>query len=105
MWQFNPREPDLTVMRVEVDATESEAGTRHIYDLLDYYDATTDTASMARTTGYTCTAMVRLVARGEYTKPGVSPPEYVGRETGCFEAVRKDLEARGIKLVETAEPS
>ncbi len=104
MWQFNPREPDLTVMRVEVDATESKASTRHIYDLLDYYDATTDTASMARTTGYTCTAMVRLVARGAYTKPGVSPPEYVGRETGCFEAVRKDLEARGIKLVESVEP-
>ena len=35
----------------------------------------TETSSMARTTGYTCTAMVNLVAEGLWDEPGLAPPE------------------------------
>ncbi len=98
LWQFQPGEPDLTVMRVEVDTVTGGKRQRHTYDLLDHYDATTHTASMARTTGYTCTALARLVAKGVYLQSGVSPPELVGRESGCFQAVVADLKARGISL-------
>ncbi|UCG87040.1 MAG: saccharopine dehydrogenase NADP-binding domain-containing protein [Gemmatimonadota bacterium] len=98
LWRFEPGEPDLTVMRVEVDALTGDTNQSYRYDLLDRYDPTTDTASMARTTGYTCTALTRLVARGLYTQPGVSPPELVGREVGCFDFVIADLKARGVSL-------
>ncbi len=53
---------------------------------------------MARTTGYTCTAMVRLVARNLYTQPGISPPEFVGRDKACFDFVLNELEARNVRL-------
>jgi hypothetical protein len=53
---------------------------------------------MARTTGYTCTAMVRVVARNLYTEPGISPPELVGRDQACFDFVLKELEDRGVRF-------
>ena len=69
--------------------------------MLDHYDRATHTSSMARTTGYTCTAAVRLLAQGRYTRPGISPPEYVGREPGCYEFMMRELEARGVVFEET----
>jgi saccharopine dehydrogenase-like NADP-dependent oxidoreductase len=34
---------------------------------------------MARTTGYTATAAVRMLAEGWYNEPGITPPELIGR--------------------------
>jgi len=98
LWRFEPGERDLTVMRVEIDAASGSSHQRYQYDLLDRYDPTTDTAAMARTTGYTCTALAHLVAHGLYTTPGVSPPEFVGRDARCFQFVVEYLEDRGISL-------
>ena len=39
---------------------------------------------MARTTGYTCTAAVRMVAAGLYDRKGISPPEFVGRDAQAY---------------------
>ena len=76
-----------------------------VYELLDRYDRTTATTSMARTTGYTCTAVVRVVAEGLYTRKGISPPEYLGREPGCYEAVMRHLGARGVRFSEQVLPA
>ncbi len=97
-WQFEEKEEDLTVMRVRVEGTEGGKKVRHSYHLFDRYDADTDTSSMARTTGYTCTAMVRMVARNLYTEPGISPPELVGRDKACFDFVMKELEDRDVRF-------
>ena len=61
------------------------------YNLLDRFD--NDTISMARTTGFTCTAVANLVVHGEYERVGISPPEYLG---GHFEFVKNYLEERGV---------
>ena len=102
-WQLGEDEEDLTVMRVIVEGRRDGRTERHTYDLLDRYDRATGTTSMARTTGYTCTAGVRLVARGLYARKGISPPELVGREPGCYEFVMAELAARGIVFEETVE--
>ena len=36
----------------------------------------TKTSSMARTTGYTCTAAVNLIAKKLFTEKGVFPPNW-----------------------------
>lgn len=95
-WAFDEKEEDLTVMRIRMDGEQGEKKIRHSYHLFDRYDAETDTSSMARTTGYTCTAMVRMVARNLYTEPGISPPEFVGRDKACFEFVMNELETRKV---------
>lgn len=102
-WQLAEGEEDFTVMRVEVDGRLDGVAVRHTFDMLDRYDRATATTSMARTTGYTATAAVRMLARGLYRRRGVSPPELVGREPGCYEFMIADLAAHGVTLRERSE--
>jgi len=96
-WQYEEGEPDLTIMRVEIEGTIKERAVRRTYDLLDYFNPVTGISSMARTTGYTCTAMVHLVAGGQWNRPGAFAPEAVGR-AGYFSEVRQHLATRGVEL-------
>jgi lysine 6-dehydrogenase len=102
-WHYEEGEPDLTVMRIVVEGVRDGTPVRHTYNLLDYYNTETETSSMARTTGYTCTGMVNLIARGLWTEPGLAPPEIVGRNEECFRAVLRHLEERNVHLFERVE--
>jgi saccharopine dehydrogenase-like NADP-dependent oxidoreductase len=102
-WRFEEGEPDLTVMRIVVEGSKGGTRLRHTYNLLDYYNPDTETMSMARTTGYTCTAMVGLVARGLWSEPGLAPPEVVGRSADCFDAVIEHLENRGVHIFQRVD--
>lgn len=102
-WKFQPGEPDLTVVRITVEGRDDGEHVRHTYNLLDYYDPDTETSSLARTTGFTCTAMARLVANGMWDESGVFAPEAVGRRQDCFEFVMKHLEKRGVHIFHSKE--
>jgi saccharopine dehydrogenase-like NADP-dependent oxidoreductase len=95
-WKLQEGEGDLTVMKIIITGMEKNQRVEYIYDLYDEYDLETDTISMARTTGYTCTAVADLILKGEFDRKGVSPPEYVGLETGNFEKVLDYLRERGV---------
>jgi lysine 6-dehydrogenase len=97
-WTFAEGEEDMTVMRIVVEGTKDGSRVRHTWDLIDHYNVTTETMSIARTTGYTCTAMVRLIAGGLWTEPGLVPPEIVGANSDCFSAVRTHLKERGVLI-------
>ena len=92
-WKLGPEEEEFTVMRVVVKGENKTIE----YDLLDRYDAATKTSSMARTTGYTCTAAVNLIAKKLFTEQGVFPPELVGKNKKCFDFVMGYLGERGVK--------
>ncbi len=94
-WKYGPDEADLTVMRLVISGEEDGKPAIYTYDLFDEYDPATGALSMARTTGYTCTAVARLVLDGGYSQEGISPPEFVGRAEGCWGRVEEYLEARG----------
>jgi len=96
LWQMEEGDEDFTVMRVTVEGLQNGMEQRQVFQLLDRYDRATGTTSMARTTGYTCAAMARLVAAGGYRRRGISPPEYVGREPGCWAFIRSELARRGV---------
>ena len=80
-------------MKVVVKGKDKTIG----YDLLDRYDPSTKTSSMARTTGYTCTAAVNLIAKGLFKEKGVFPPELVGKNKVCFDFVMNYLKERNVK--------
>jgi lysine 6-dehydrogenase len=101
-WQLGADEEDFTAMRIVVEGEKEGRRARHTWDLLDRYDRATGTTSMARTTGYTCTAAVRLVAAGLYDRKGISPPEFVGRDAAAYEFMMRELAARGVAFRETA---
>jgi lysine 6-dehydrogenase len=90
------RVSDLTVMRLIISGVENGKPATYTYDMYDEYDPATVTLSMARTTGYTCTAVTRLVLEGGYSQKGISPPEFVGRVDGCWESVGGYLKDRGV---------
>lgn len=91
-WKLGAEEEEFTVMKVVVKGE----GKRVVYDLYDQYDPFTKTSSMARTTGYTCTAAVNLLAKGMFTEKGVFPPELIGNRKDCFDFVLDYLERNNI---------
>jgi saccharopine dehydrogenase-like NADP-dependent oxidoreductase len=91
-WKLGLEEEELTVMKVILHGDE----TRVEWNLLDYFDKETKISSMARTTGYTCTAAVNLIARKLFTKKGVFPPELVGKDKACFDFVLEYLRERNV---------
>ena len=97
-WELREGEEELTALRVVVEGSQGGALRRSTWDLLDRRDAATGLSSMARTTGFTCTSVARLVAAGRWRRPGVAAPEHVGADEGCFRQVIADLEARGIRF-------
>jgi saccharopine dehydrogenase-like NADP-dependent oxidoreductase len=97
-WRLEEGEPELTVMRIDVEGEDGDGPVRHSFTLLDRTDPVTGTSSMARTTGYTCTAMVALVASGAWRAPGVAPPETLGARVELYQAVLTHLAERGIAL-------
>lgn len=102
-WRLAPDEDELTVMRVAVEGEVAGARERHTYDLMDRTDHDSGLSSMARTTGYTCAAIARLVAAGAVPEPGLYALEHLGQMEGCFDRVSADLRARGIELTQTSE--
>jgi saccharopine dehydrogenase-like NADP-dependent oxidoreductase len=97
LWRYEKGEADLTVMRLVISGVEDGKPATYTYDMYDEYDPATGTPSMARTTGYTCTAVTRMVLDGGYSQKGISPPEFVGRVDGCWESVERYLEERGVR--------
>lgn len=95
-WKLKPGEEDFTVMRVVVEGEENGSSQKYTYNLLDKYDRETGTISMARTTGYTCTAVANLVLDGKFNRKGICPPEYVGVEEENFKYVFNYLKERNV---------
>jgi len=100
LWSMGEGEEDFTVMRVRVEGEKAGQKMRQELNLLDRYDRATGTTSMARTTGYTCTAAVRLLAKGGFSRKGISPPEFVGQEPGAWDFIREDLARHGVIFTE-----
>lgn len=95
-WKMQPGEADITAMRLTISGKENNKAKTYTYTLLDRYDSETNTTSMARTTGYTCTAVADLILSDKYNRKGILPPEYIGEVGNNFEYVKKYLEERGI---------
>lgn len=98
-WKLQPGEEEFTIMKVIVKGEKDGAGRTIVYDLYDEYDKRSDTSSMARTTGYTCTAAVNLLIKGLFNEKGVFPPELVGKDKACFDFVIEYLKERGVNWV------
>lgn len=95
-WKLKPGEEEFTVMRIRIAGDENGMHKKYEYNLLDRTDKKTSTLSMARTTGYTCTAAVNLVMDNKFTRKGICPPEYLGEDESDFRFVVDYLAKRGV---------
>ncbi len=96
-WKLKPGEEDFTVMRIVIEGIENGETKKYTYHLHDRFDRETQTTSMARTTGYTCTAVANLLLDGGFKTEGVNAPEIVGMGEGNLVYVLKYLEERNVK--------
>lgn len=96
LWKLGDEEKEFTVMRVIVSGKEDGKKVTYTYNLLDRYNTTTKTSSMARTTGYTCTGAARLILENKFNRKGVSTPEFVGEDENCFKRIFAYLEERNV---------
>ena len=94
-WKLGLEEEELTVMKVILHGENKIIE----WSLLDHYDRETKISSMARTTGYTCTAAANLIAQNLFSEKGVFPPELVGKHKDCFDFVLSYLKERGVNWV------
>ena len=102
-WKMEEGDEDLTVLQVIVEGIKDEKKLKYTYYMLDIYDKNKKVISMARTTGYTCTAIVKQVADGTYNKKGIIPPEYLGQHLETYEAIIEELTKRNVIITEKIE--
>lgn len=96
IWKLKPGEEEFTVMRIRLAGEENGQKKNIQYHLYDRTEKSSGTLSMARTTGYTCTAVVNLVLDGKFTRMGINPPEYLGEEESNFQFIVNYLKDRGV---------
>lgn len=95
-WQLKPGEEDFTIMKILISGIENNRKLTYDYTLFDRYDRNSQTTSMARTTGYTCTAAANLILSGNFNKKGVFAPEYLGFDKLNFVFILNYLKKRNV---------
>ena len=98
-WKLGLEEEELTVMKVKLIGKKEGQPKTIEWNLLDFYNHETKISSMARTTGYTCTAAVNLLTQNLFNEKGVFPPELVGKYKNCFDFLIEYLKERKVNWI------
>lgn len=102
-WKLKQGEGDITIFHSIIEGIKNGIKMRYTIDMHDRYCPDTNVTAMARTTGYTATLAIRMIANGLYSQKGISPPEYMGRLSECMEFMQNGLKERGVIYRETNE--
>ena len=101
-WKLGETEEELTIMRITLKGKNDCGQTQVVvYNLYDEYCPETQTSSMARTTGYTATAVTNMFLDGLFTEKGIFPPELIGKYETCYEYILNYLAARNVYYIKT----
>jgi saccharopine dehydrogenase-like NADP-dependent oxidoreductase len=95
-WQLKEGEEDFTIMRITIEGIKNDKPKTYTYTLLDRFDKKNNIISMARTTGYTCTAVANLLISNGIKQTGVHAPEAIGEISGGFAFIIKYLNEHGV---------
>ena len=94
IWRLLPGELEFTILDVIIETEEST----HNYFLFDETNLKENTSSMARTTGYTASATIDILAQNIFIEKGVFPPEKVGSKSKVTDFLVNHLRRRDILL-------
>jgi len=95
-WKMKEGDEDVTVMKVVIKGKDGADFKTIVYQLSDHYNKDSKTTSMARTTGYTCTAVASLMLEENLPYKGICPPEYLGKSEDHFNFILNYLGNRGV---------
>ncbi len=97
-WKPHKNEDEFTIMKLVIKGKEGDSVKEYTYEIFDRFDRKTGISSMARTTGYTCTAVARLLLDGNLENKGISPPEYIGAIPGYCDRILNMLRQKNINI-------
>lgn len=97
-WHPKENEDEFTYLKIKISGKEENVRKEFVYELFDRFDKETNTTSMARTTGYTCTSVARLVLQGKLKNKGICPPEYIGAIPGDYDKIINMLKQKNINI-------
>jgi saccharopine dehydrogenase-like NADP-dependent oxidoreductase len=100
-WKLGANEEEFTLMQIKITGNDKRIKRIVTYSLYDVYDVVSQTSSMARTTGYTCTAVLHVLMNGLFEKKGVYPPELLGSDKKIFDFVLHYLQERNVNYTRT----
>ena len=103
IWELKEGDVDFTIMKIIVEGEKKKKKLRYTYNLIDYHDAKTNVHSMARTTGYTATTVLRMLGKGIFNRKGICPPEFIGQNPECVKYILDGLKERGVIYKKTIE--
>jgi len=90
-------EPDVVLMRITLHGTIHGSKRSLMYEMIDFYDTTTNHTSMMRTTAYPTSIIAQMAANGTIQQRGVFPPE----QCVPLELFLAELKKRNIIIKET----
>jgi lysine 6-dehydrogenase len=97
-WEPSELDYDQTILRVEFAGIKDGKEKREVYDLIDRYDQENNVSSMARTTGYTCTACASLLLSGKFLKKGLFNLESLGQDPELVNLILLYLSDRNVNF-------
>lgn len=103
LWSYDEDEEDLTVMRIVAEGQRAGRACRITWELLDRTDPVRAESSMARTTGFPCALVARMLADGRLEEPGVLAPERLAERPELVSALLEGLEERGVRFRRSEE--
>ena len=93
-----PEIKDLVLMNVKVKGRKEDSNILYTYSLLDHYDRKENITAMARTTAYTASILIKLLAKKAIQEKGVVPPEKLGMNDKLFDLIIGELRTKGIEI-------
>ena len=99
--QYNPGEGDAICQRVIVSGLKDEEPASWVYEFMDFYDPVEDITAMARTTGFPCSIVAQMIAKGEMDMPGVIHPALIGYDERLSELFFEEMARRDIMIMES----
>jgi len=94
-WKLANNEEEFTVVRTTIEGDQNGKKRRYIYRMLDKTDRQSEISSMARSNGYTATAVTNFVLQHKL-QAGICAPETLGAIDGAFKFILAYLEQRDI---------
>ncbi len=95
-WKLEENDEDITIMRIVVEGEKSGKLMRYSFDLYDEFDKQTGVHSMARTTGYTASTALKLLAENKFTKKGISVGEMMADDEVVVNFMLDGLKKHGV---------
>lgn len=97
-WKYESEEDEFTAMLIHIEGTKEGRRVQRQYSLFDRFNGYDGHSSMARTTGYTCTAVAELMLSGAIEIKGVLAPENIITNMANYDKIIAHLTQRGVRL-------